>query len=403
MTLERKLNIKYGFVQAFAWTGYCAAIGFAAVFLQGRGYSNTELGLVAALGNVAGFVLSQPLASLVDRSKKITLFHVLWGLLALDGLLLGLLWLLPGRSAAVSVLYGLYVAVTMGINPLNNQMIHEFSLWGFRVDFGRARGMGSLAYVPASLLLGGLVERFGADILTALGLAAVLLQAATLLAVTGQRRESGASPAVSSPAARSTGSSIPAFLRENRRFCLLLLGMAFLYCSHGISENYLINVTRFVGGGTRDMGGINAYMAFVELPAMLLYSRLSRRVSCRRLTRFAAVFFAFKSLAIALSGSVLQLYAAHTLQGLSYAVLAPAIVEYVRLYVPNQDSAKGQSLAFGVIALGNTFASLLGGALFDRFPVPTVLMAGSAIAALGAVICFAGVVKKGTPPVNGTA
>ena len=40
------LNIEYALVQAFFWMGYCVCSAYAAVFLQGRGYSNSELGLI---------------------------------------------------------------------------------------------------------------------------------------------------------------------------------------------------------------------------------------------------------------------------------------------------------------------------------------------------------------------
>ena len=68
------LNIEYSLVQAFFWMGFCISFSFAAFYLQSRGYSNSELGLVLSLGNVGGLVVSPVLASVIDRSKKSALF-----------------------------------------------------------------------------------------------------------------------------------------------------------------------------------------------------------------------------------------------------------------------------------------------------------------------------------------
>lgn len=64
------LNIEYSFVQAFFWMGFCVCSAYAAVFLQGRGYSNSELGLIISLGSIAAFIISPSLASKLDRSKE---------------------------------------------------------------------------------------------------------------------------------------------------------------------------------------------------------------------------------------------------------------------------------------------------------------------------------------------
>ena len=78
------LNIEYSFVQAFFWMGFCVCSAYAAVFLQGRGYSNSELGLIISLGSIAAFIISPSLASKLDRSKEGALFASLWVIIAVQ-------------------------------------------------------------------------------------------------------------------------------------------------------------------------------------------------------------------------------------------------------------------------------------------------------------------------------
>ena len=59
---------EYSAVQVFYWLGYCCISTYAAVFLQNRGYTNTQLGTITALGNIGGFLLAPALASVIDRS-----------------------------------------------------------------------------------------------------------------------------------------------------------------------------------------------------------------------------------------------------------------------------------------------------------------------------------------------
>ena len=65
-----RTNIAYYIIQGFYWMSICVSNNYAAFYLQSRGYSNSQLGVILALGNIAGFILSPILASVVDRSKR---------------------------------------------------------------------------------------------------------------------------------------------------------------------------------------------------------------------------------------------------------------------------------------------------------------------------------------------
>lgn len=384
---QRAANIEYALVQGFYWMGFCVSVSFAAVFLQNKGYSNSQLGLVMAAGNVFGFLLSPFLASVVDRSRRITVCHCILALLAMQALFLVSFILLPERSLLLSVCYSLYMACIIAVNPLNTQLSFELEHGGFHINYGAARGTGSLFFALIAILLGRLTARCGAGMLPAAGLCCIAAQGAILLP-TALRRGRGLSGGFSGRRQEAAGSTLPEFIRANRRFCAMMLGVALLFFAHNLVNNYLINVVRNVGGDSASMGSLNAFMALFELPAMFLYDRLTRRVSCSVTLRFAAVVFALKALAIALSVNMTMLYAAHLLQALSFAVLTPALVRYVNLTIDHRDSVKGQAISYGMTTLGSIFSSSLGGLMFDAFSVSTTLLIGSAASALGAAVCI---------------
>ena len=89
-----------------------------------------------------------------------------------------------------------------------------------------------------------------------------------------------------------------------------------------------------------------------------------------------------------------MLYAANLLQILSYALIIPAMVQYVNLVIGQKDSAKGQAIANGMTTLGAVFASSIGGKLYDVLSVRTTLLISAAIAVCGVVILSLSIDRK---------
>lgn len=389
---KRAINIEYCAVQALYWSGFCVCGSFAAVFLKSRGFSNAQLGLVMAAGNILGFFLSPLLASYVDRVKRRGLFACCITLLAAE-LALVLSFYIVKAPLFVAIGYCVYMACVTCVNPMNTQLCFTLEEQYGHINYGAARSTGSLAYAPVSLMMGTLVENFGANILLAAAGVLILLQGSLLLFIYNQSK--GADAVEGSVRAETEqSSSLPRFIVDNKLFCLLLVGMSLLFFSHNLICSFMINLAENVGGSTSHMGGINGFMAFVEIPAMVLYDRISHRFKCASLMRFAVVMFVFKALAYAMARSVAGLYAACLAQALSFALLTPACVHYVNLMIAHKDSAKGQSLALGAITMGNVLACSIGGVLYDSYSVFTVLMFGLGIAALGAAISLFSIKSK---------
>ncbi len=383
---KRAINIEYCAVQALYWSGFCICGSFAAVFLKSRGFSNAQLGLVMAAGNILSFFLSPLLASYVDRVKRKGLFACCILLLASE-LILVLGFYFIKAPIFVALGYCVYMACVSCVNPMNTQLCFTLEEQYGHINYGAARSAGSLAYAPVSLMMGTLVEELGANVLLGAAGVLILMQGTLLLFIYNQGK--GAETAESSIRAEAElSSSLPRFIAENKLFCLMLVGVSLLFFSHNLICSFMINLAENVGGGTAHMGGINGFMALVEVPAMILYDRISHRFKCASIMRFSVVMFVFKALAYAMARSVAGLYAACLVQALSFALFTPASVHYVNLMIAHKDSAKGQSLALGFITMGNVLACSIGGTLYDSYSVFTVLVFGIGIAILGTVICL---------------
>ena len=98
----KTLTVPYAFIQAAFWMSFCASVSFASVYLLGLSYSNSELGLILALGNLLGALIGPELSAVVDRSEKITASSLIPPVLCFQAGFLVLLNLYPVKSARKS-------------------------------------------------------------------------------------------------------------------------------------------------------------------------------------------------------------------------------------------------------------------------------------------------------------
>ena len=378
----------FSFLQAFYLVGYCVAVAFAAVHLQWRGCTNTEVGLVLAAGCLLGTLLGVIVSTLIDRHAAITVKR-LYPLMFL-GQLVSIITLiaLPLSISAIKVVYVLYMAFCLVVNPLDLKLYSDLYYSGKAPDYGFSRGMGSLSYVIASMALGPAVRRFSAGLLPWAGLAMCLLQAAAHIVMFFRMPES----TVSTISVR--GVPLRRFLRNNKRYCLLLLGVALLFVPQTAVSNFRINIVRSIGGDESTLGLLTGFTAAWEIPFMLLYTHIARRWKTGTLMRFSLIMFTVKIAAMAAANSIVTMYAASVLHGFSYALYMVTVVGYVQKVTDSADSAKAQSLMASMSMLGSVIASLSTGLLLDAMSVSSVLWLAAAFSALSTVIAFLGLEKN---------
>ena len=65
------LNLDYALIQGAYWGFYIVTGIFVSVYMLGKGYSNTSIGIVIALGNILSVFVQTILANITDRAEKI--------------------------------------------------------------------------------------------------------------------------------------------------------------------------------------------------------------------------------------------------------------------------------------------------------------------------------------------
>lgn len=53
--MKKHLSVRYGTIQGCYWMGYAALMGYASVYLLEKGFTNTQIGLLTAVGCIVWF------------------------------------------------------------------------------------------------------------------------------------------------------------------------------------------------------------------------------------------------------------------------------------------------------------------------------------------------------------
>ena len=382
----RKLMIQYCILQGSYWASFCVIYAFATVFLLSRGFESSMIGVIIAAGNILGVILQPMVASIADRSEKISLHKLTAMLSVIMILLLVLLYFVPNGLLAVAVLFLLTDTFLQVIQPLINSVSVYYVNQGVSVDFGSARGIGSLSYAAASYILGIVVEKFGTRSILMAGILVALVLLVTVLSMPVLSSSAASRPKEKEPEQNDAGLLV--FAGRYKNFMLTLAGITLLFTFHNMNNAYLIKVIENVGGTSADMGRMLSIAAVTELPVMFLFSRISKHFKSSILLMVSSAFFAIRAAGFMLAGNVMTMYLAAMLQIGSFALYIPSSVYYVNETMLDQDKFKGQAVMTATNTLGGVFGSLFGGFLIDNAGVGAMNTVCFAMAAAGAVLVF---------------
>ena len=393
--LQYKINIEYALLQGFYWALYSILLSFSSVYLLHKGYTNSQIGIILAVGFLASVLLQQYIAAWADRTRRLTL-PVITAICVLC-LTLCCIGLLFCQSSSVyhTLIFITACILEMLIQPLVNSLNFYLQQIPVKMNFGVARSIGSLFYSGTCLLLGIMIERKNPDILPAYGIFVCICVILLLLMMNYDScKNTQYSPKDTSPVEESVG--IREFFIQYRMFFVFLIGGLGLYFGHTLINNYFYQIIINIHGSSQDLGNIQAFSALLELPAMIFFSMLHSKFGCRKLLQASAFFFVIKIILTLFATNIPMLYVSMLFQSLSFAIFIPASVHLVNEVMFPKDAVKGQAFVTGMITIANLLSSLLGGMLLDHSNVFFMLLVGTITTVLGAGIAIVSLRQSNT-------
>lgn len=445
---SRILNAGYANIFAAYWMFYGVANAFASAYLLPKGYTNAEIGIILAVGSVLAVFLQPIMADIADRSKKLSLLSVTQLSAGLLIVLEATLFAMVHKSLALWVVFVMIIAWLTALQPLFNSLAFHLEESGVHIHFGVCRGMGSLGFALLTAVLGTFVEMWGANILPAVGELTLVGLLVTIIIVKREFERcikaktqtrsactgadaSGAADAppedergadaelraeaemLHAPADVSTEeeATLPMppehaqeqeeinlwrFIRDNKLFLILNIGVIGLYFSNAVLNNFMLQIVNAVGGTSEDMGRVLAVMAFMEMPALFFFDKVKARFSCQTLLKVAAVGFTLRVGLIYLAKTMTVIYLAHIFQTLGFALFLPAMVVFIGDVMRRGEAVKGQAFFTAMTTVAAMISSVLGGIMLDVRDANFMLLVSTLVTAAGAlvIILVVGKIRK---------
>lgn len=390
--MQKELNIKYSMSNFFYFTMFGTMFAFVSVFLLDKGFDNTTIGLTLGLTSMASVSLQTFLGNYVDRHKHIKLQDMM-SLVVLVIMGAAVLLYFLNNGWIILLLVVLSFSLTQALTPLLNSMAFLYDDFGIQVNYGFARGIGSLAYALVTIVLGAIVERTSPSYLPIFyllfaGLLLMSIRAYTLSDTDHEKLEVEQAAKVRVKKKVVSDKTFFDFIKEYQKLVFLMMGIVFLFYGHIIINNFFIQVITPIGGTSQTMGIAIFIGTILELPAMMNFNRLANRVPVHRLLKMSAVFFLAKHLLTYLAPSLPVIYLAQALQVGAFSVAYPALVQYTQTVIASEDLVKGQSLLASSIGLSNIIASFTGGILLDKIGASNTLFIAVVTTLIGVIVVF---------------
>jgi len=175
-------------------------------------------------------------------------------------------------------------------------------------------------------------------------------------------------------------------IRREPRFCVFLVGLVLLAMAHIFLDHFMLQIMMTIGGDSASLGIAIAVAAIIELPAMMLYKRMSKKAGPAKLLIMAGWVWVVKNVLIMLARTPSAVYAAELFQFLSYVVYVPATVDYIGKHLPAGDFLRAQALSGSAFTMGSLLATMVGGPMIDLIGVRAMVGVVQLFSLTGAIL-----------------
>jgi PPP family 3-phenylpropionic acid transporter len=379
-TLDQPSLVRPAIVYFALFGSVAAYFPYISVFYRSIGLSLGEIGLLSALSAAVALVSAPLWGAVVDRG-----FDVRWAL-AIAGLWTAVAgaWLAVSRDplvvTAAVVTLG---AGSAGMGPILDSRTIEL-VGSDRDRYGRARAWGSLAFMGFALAVGVLIERVGPPGLFLVYVPGIALTGLIAWALLGRRAAPGRPVTRTRPI--GFGAGLAGLVRDPP-LLLFFIGSVLLWTAVSAVTTFLSVHLVDLGAEGSLIGLVWTPGALVEVPLMLAFPAIARRVGAERLLVLGGLAFAIRAAVwAAVSDPALYIVTA-PLGGIGYAFFYVGTVTYVSRAVPPTVQATAQGIFSGTaFSLGSILGSVVGGFLAGPLSIPGLFAVSAAGTAAGALI-----------------
>ena len=390
--IAKKITIHYSAAFFVFFAAFCMIRSFISVYLLDRGFSYTQAGIITGIHMLAAAIIQPNFALILDHFPK-GLHHFI-AFCCIPAVICSLLtFFLPANLFVFILLYIIFAVCEVGLLSLMVSVGMEYVNAGVPINAGLGRGFGSIGYAAANFLLGGLIVRYGSPVSHKLNIILMLIFAVVIITMPDPETLKSGTRQDDSEKTTVRSDNLFTFLRTNSIFALFTLSVVFVFFGHCFVNTYLPNVAAQFGLGSDFTGAMNALAAGLELIPMMMYAKISKKISPLNLLCISAVFFTVKILTAALATNGTGIVISQLMQLLAYAIYSMPSIYFANQAVQPQNRVMAQGLLIGASEIGFTIGSLVGGAVLDHHTIRVLLWMGVCVSAVGSAMMIAAVTQ----------
>ena len=374
-------TFKYLLMQMFYWACFCAIFSFANPYLSSKGVPVSTIGTILAIASILSVIIQPYLAKLIDTYESFTVRTSI--LLSLIVPVFAIILMIISDNPLI--LYTSYTIALCGFLNVQTFMypfIFEYMNRGYKVNFGFARGMGSISYAIASYTLGTLSAKYSLNFLPMYFLVLtilVILMILTFEPLGKIKKHEEHLPDV----------SLRDFYNRNKSFFVVLLSVVLLFFTHNVLNNFLRNILLSVNYGTYEVGVCYTVASIIEFPVMASIPLLHKKFSYYTLFLVSAVGFSLKAIMLVigtLSGDIYLIYFSQLFQALGFALYIPVSLFYITDTFETRDVIKAQAYIGTALTLGSILGNYIGAQICQNISIFALLVISTIISMLGTVL-----------------
>ncbi|MDE6953710.1 MAG: MFS transporter [Erysipelotrichales bacterium] len=383
----KNLQMKYNLLHILYWITSLTIYGYIAIFLQYKGLTNTQIGIVSGLGAFLSIFISPFISSLLEKVKGLTIKKLTFQLYILMFIVFAILTFIDLPLIFIMILYISLLCLIVSVVPFLSMICMNYLKSGEYIDFGLARGMGSVAYAIGAVVVSQLISMINPSILSYVHLISSSLMLWILFSMPNSE--------IATSEKQEKGSSAFGIIQKYRTFFFILLGFAFMLGASQTISTYLINIVTRLGGNTSLYGIAIFCMAASEMPVMAKTYQLMKKFNGETLILASTLFYVVRNFTICFAPNLIVLLIGMMFQGISYGLFTATIAYYVNDHLKAEDQMMGQTM-IGMMStgLGATIGNVVGGYLQDTFGINSMFTFVCIMTIIGFVVMYLTLHKK---------
>ncbi|MBQ9959016.1 MAG: MFS transporter [Oscillospiraceae bacterium] len=387
----KKLSRKFTLMFIAYFTAQIVFFGFWPSILRDFGYSDTFIGICSSISTFCGMALRLLISYYFDRKGHARALVI--GCISFYCVMQSLVFFFSGAKWIV-LLFSASAMSTVGlVYSISEAWLLKLSAAGNeKLDYGKLRSAGSMAYAVSGLFAGSILAAFGNVASCGIVWAAWLVLVPLTLSVPEAPRT--LQTAQTAPQSDMNFLQRLQKLVKNKAFLLFMLcGALDTVCEMTVTGNFSIIVQEL--GGTQAQSGVGFFvMAFSEFWVVYFFSRLARRFTVHWL--YAAGIFGtlLRAVAMSMAKTPWQAVALIALNAVSFGLTAPGKVLLINDLVDYEFKAA----AMQIYNIGTSVVRMLilplQGMVSDRYGILSMIRIFSVFSLLSFIIITAYFVRR---------